>query len=51
MNLEKRNCQNDELYEDCATNEYLERVKRICSCIPENLIGEADDIKVTLLIN
>ena len=46
MSAERRNCQNEERYEDCATGEYLERVKRICSCIPENLLGEADDIKV-----
>ena len=46
MSAEKRNCQNEERYEDCATEEYLKRVKEICSCIPENLMGQDDDGKV-----
>ena len=46
MSEEKRNCQNEERYEDCATREYLKRVKEICSCIPENLMGQDDDGKV-----
>lgn len=46
MSAERKNCQNEERYEDCASEEYLKRVKKICSCIPENLLGEADDKKV-----
>ena len=48
MSAERRNCQNEERYEDCATEEYLKRVKTVCSCIPENLLEEADDKKVFL---
>ena len=46
MSAERRNCQNEERYEDCATADYLKRVKKICSCIPENLLEDADDKKV-----
>ena len=43
MSAEKRNCQNEEGYEDCATREYLRRVKERCFCVPENLIEQEDD--------
>ena len=46
LRAEKRNCQSEERYEDCSTGEYLKRIKEICSCIPENLIGKDDDGKV-----
>ena len=46
MSAERRNCQNEERYEDCATEDYLKRVKKICSCIPESLLEETDDKKV-----
>ena len=49
MSAERRNCQTEESYEDCATADYLKRVKKVCSCIPENLLDEADDRKVNIL--
>ena len=50
MKAETRNCQVDELYEDCETEEYLERVRTVCSCIPVNLMTEERNEKVILAL-
>ena len=50
MKAETRNCQVDELYEDCETEEFLKKTRKFCSCIPANLIDETNkEVMLTFL--
>ena len=37
MNRETRKCQNEESYEDCITNQYLQTIELECNCVPYKL--------------
>ena len=40
LSEETRNCQNRELYEDCLTREFGREAMKICSCVPDHLLGD-----------
>ena len=37
LDTETINCQNKELFEDCTTRQYLEKLQQECLCVPYRL--------------
>ena len=51
LDLQTRGCQNDNTYEDCVTQLYLDLLKKECKCLPFNLqnYSKQDEINKVLV--
>ena len=51
LDLQTRGCQNENNYEDCVTQLYLDLLKKECKCLPFNLqnYSKQDEIKKVLV--
>ena len=50
LDLQTRGCQNDNTYEDCVTEEYLDLLKEECNCLPFNLQNFSTEDEITKVL-